>query len=341
MAVRFFHTDIGMSLAALSQLWVIYGLGSLVVIVVANIAERRRALRALAYLLLFVYNVLFVALFGLAPRDADSTSLAVACMVGAIGTILIFPAIRQRLALLFPKPDPLTGNGGFDPNSLVHAVALILAVQYIGQNLLIYMLAGGLAGLAQAESNHAPTLSELLQNIAIFTGIAVLGIGFLIRRNLVAVLRRLGFRAPTLTEIGIGVGMAFALLAAAFFIQVIWVQLVPQDVFDSQTQVSRAQTETIQSMFLAFVLAFSAAFGEEMLFRGALQPIFGLWPTAIFFALSHIQYTFTPATLVIVVVGIGLGWLRQRFNTTTSMVAHFVYDFLPLFLLLVSRLPTS
>jgi membrane protease YdiL (CAAX protease family) len=35
------------------------------------------------------------------------------------------------------------------------------------------------------------------------------------------------------------------------------------------------------------VVVTTAAFGEEMLFRGGLQPVIGLWPAAILFGLSH------------------------------------------------------
>jgi membrane protease YdiL (CAAX protease family) len=36
------------------------------------------------------------------------------------------------------------------------------------------------------------------------------------------------------------------------------------------------------------VLALASAVGEELLFRGALTPIIGLWPQAVVFALLHI-----------------------------------------------------
>jgi membrane protease YdiL (CAAX protease family) len=35
------------------------------------------------------------------------------------------------------------------------------------------------------------------------------------------------------------------------------------------------------------VLAVTSAVGEELLFRGALQPLIGFWPTAILFGLLH------------------------------------------------------
>ena len=85
----------------------------------------------------------------------------------------------------------------------------------------------------------------------------------------------------------------------------------------------------VNSLAFAFALAVSAAVSEEILFRGALQPVFGLPLTAVFFTLFHNQYTLTPAALIIFVVGLALGYLRQRYNTSVAIVTHFVYNFLP------------
>jgi hypothetical protein len=81
---------------------------------------------------------------------------------------------------------------------------------------------------------------------------------------------------------------------------------------------------------LAFLLSVMAAVSEEIIFRGALQPVSGLPLASAFFALSHIQYALTPATLIVFVVGLGLGWLRLRRNTTSAIMAHFVYNFVQL-----------
>jgi len=42
-----------------------------------------------------------------------------------------------------------------------------------------------------------------------------------------------------------------------------------------------------QSTMTIAVLAVTSAVGEELLFRGALQPLVGFWPTAILFGLLH------------------------------------------------------
>ena len=91
-----------------------------------------------------------------------------------------------------------------------------------------------------------------------------------------------------------------------------------------------ALAESVDTLGLAFLLAATAAVGEEIAFRGALQPVFGFWPTAILFALTHMQYTLTPAALIIFGVAIVFGWIRQRFSTTMAIFTHFFYNFIPL-----------
>ena len=75
------------------------------------------------------------------------------------------------------------------------------------------------------------------------------------------------------------------------------------------------------------VLAFGLFTGvaEEVLYRGALQPAFGLWLTSIIFALSHVQYL-NPALLLIFLLALALGWIRNRWGTTTAALVHAAYN---------------
>ncbi len=170
-----------------------------------------------------------------------------------------------------------------------------------------------------------------------FVGFALIGVGIGLRRRLTDTLRRLGLRAPTIKELAAAVGVAFLMYCAQFGLGAIWFTLTSPDAFRQQTQVSEALSSGITTLSTAFLLSVTAAIGEEIAFRGALQPIFGLWPTTLFFALVHIQYTLTPATLIIVVVGFGLGWLRKRYNTTASIVAHFLYNFVTAAIVVYAR----
>jgi len=79
---------------------------------------------------------------------------------------------------------------------------------------------------------------------------------------------------------------------------------------------------------LAFLVATTAAVGEEIFFRGAVQPIFGIIPTSIFFALIHTQVLLSPGIVGIFLISLAFGWLRKKYSTTAAIIAHFIYNFL-------------
>lgn len=91
------------------------------------------------------------------------------------------------------------------------------------------------------------------------------------------------------------------------------------------------------SWFELALVSIAAGVGEEVLFRGALQPLaihwLSFWPgfigVAIVFGLAHAMTKtyFVLAT----VIGIYFGWLAMcNNNLVTPIVAHAVYDFLAL-----------
>jgi hypothetical protein len=308
------------------------------VVLLANRAERHVELRGLLNVTLLILNGLFAAGFGFAPEGTPLVALLAFGFAGA-ATLLLFGPIRARLAPLFParrvidQGQDVGQTVGFDPASPLQMTALILCLYLVGDTLLSFALAGGMSGLVQeygtsgGDANGLVSPATLVTQMCLFLIFAILGTGLGTRRSLPETLARLGLRAPTLHELAAGVGVAFALLCAEFAIAIIWESLVPESVLQNQTQFSGLIISSISTLTMAFLLSFTSAVGEEIAFRGALQPIFGLWPTAIIFALTHIQYTLTPAVLIILLVGLGLGWLRQRYNTTAAITAHFLYNF--------------
>lgn len=87
----------------------------------------------------------------------------------------------------------------------------------------------------------------------------------------------------------------------------------------------------------AFFLSICAGVGEEILFRGAIQPILGIWLTAIIFVGSH-HYLYrekltkknTVPFFVMVgfLLGLGvfLGWVAEAFSLWHAIAIHFTYD---------------
>jgi membrane protease YdiL (CAAX protease family) len=149
-------------------------------------------------------------------------------------------------------------------------------------------------------------------------------------RNFRQTLKRLGLELPTGQGLLAAFGITIGLFIFVAIISSVWMAVVPEDVYKQQTQASDALSNSVTSIGLAFLLAATAAVGEEIAFRGALQPVLGFWPTAIIFSMTHIQYTLTPAWLIIFGVALAFGWIRMRYSTTVSMLTHFLYNFIPL-----------
>jgi len=218
---------------------------------------------------------------------------------------------------------------GFNPVSTVHTVAMILCVYFLGVQMIGFALGGGMAGIAKVYESGL-TAWELVANAVPFVLLAVLGVGLGVRRTWRQTLQRLGLVWPTGRAVLVTLAVVFGLFLYVALVTGLWMALVSEETYQEQTEASDALSESVTTIGLAFVLATTAAVGEEIAYRGALQPVFGLWPTAIVFALTHAQYTLTPAWLIILGVAVVFGWLRQQYGTAAAMLAHFVYNFVPL-----------
>jgi membrane protease YdiL (CAAX protease family) len=85
------------------------------------------------------------------------------------------------------------------------------------------------------------------------------------------------------------------------------------------------------------LISVAAGLGEEMLFRGVLQPVFARWlgPALGLFLASVLFGLLHPITLTYVVlaalVGVYLGWLYELSgNLLVVIVTHALYDFVML-----------
>ncbi|MCH8905128.1 MAG: CPBP family intramembrane metalloprotease [Bacteroidetes bacterium] len=74
-----------------------------------------------------------------------------------------------------------------------------------------------------------------------------------------------------------------------------------------------------------------AGIGEEILFRAAIQPHFGIWPTAIVFILLHgyinpFRLSLSIYGVLLIIVSAGLGYLYAYFGLVCAITAHFMID---------------
>lgn len=307
-------------------------------------ARNERTLKLLAYGLLFLlyaglfmFGLLFVGLGLAATADPGLGSIvdlsalgfepsrlpllgASFAVLSLLGMVLLSRPARRLASRLTP----------IDPSHPVHAVALSLTALILVNlastvavgldNLADMLQAGAEAG---AAANPAPAL--WVQNIT-FLLMGLIGVGWLARRRLKAALLRLGIVAPTLKQALAGFGFGVLLVPVVLVAEIVASKMG----FGTNADVERLTEQLVGPLTLSIpgilTLGLAAALGEETVFRGALQPRFGLVFTALLFALLHSQYGFSFSTIAVFVVGLVLGVLRLRANTTTAMITHAVYN---------------
>lgn len=235
---------------------------------------------------------------------------------GILAAALASKPVRERAARLIP----------IDPDSPVHSLALVLAVILLGTQLASVLFTDVLA-----TDQALPPLSigDLTAQEAPFLVIAVAGVGLWMRRGLRESAQRLGVVRPAWWHMV----LAFA-SAGVFFAIAQGSESLSQAVTPSLAQQVQKTSDHLFGGLSGLgpvgiaALAFIPGVCEEVLFRGALQPRFGLLLTAVLFAAIHTEYGFSFDVLAILVIAIGLGLIRQYTNTTTSGTCHIAYNVL-------------
>lgn len=244
---------------------------------------------------------------------------------------MVLPALVGLLLMLKPVRRFVARFTQLDPEHPVHTIALALTMMpLIMLALALGMGLGNLAGqLAQqtAETGAPPvTLLALWMQTLMFIILALIGVGWLSRRSFGAALTRLGIVRPTLRQVLIGVGVAVLLVPAVALLENL-LNMVGLGVGQDVEQLTQELTGPLfSSPWGILSIGLAAALGEEPIFRGAMQPRFGIVITALVFALVHSQYGISAATVIVFGLGLVLGWVRARNNTTTSIITHAVYN---------------
>ena len=250
-------------------------------------------------------------------------TVVIAVMLGLASVLVIRgPALRVSLKRFF--------GAGYDPNSIVHLTALVMILALISVTISNFALSGGISGLAEEIQTDESAIPSLILTQTIWMLSALLGVGLLIRRTPKQAAARLGLRFPRPEDFNWGLGYGLLCYIGVIGFVAIWVLLTSPELFAEQTAASQQLAGVFSSVPQVFVLSLLIGIGEEIFFRGAIQPVFGIGFTSVFFALLHTQYTLTPATLALFGVSLVLGWLRQRHSTSAAIIAHFIYNFVQL-----------
>ncbi len=305
----------------------------LVIVLIAQWSDRDRVVRWLVYGLILLFDAL-IALGGLLAmligrsREIQRLLLsqfpqAASLRWGVFGLVVIqttvlaplflLPFVRRGLARVIP----------IDPESGIHATALTLAVLVTGLNLAQVPLIGGLSALAESTAQVA--LLDLLISSLPIGLFALVGVGFLIRRTPRETWQRLGLRRITWRQTGLVAGLTVLIVVFYYGVDWVWRILAPES-YDMVNALSEVLYSGAMGIWQGILVSLVVGVTEELFFRGALQPRFGLLLTAVLFTVAHVQYGLTPATLEVFGGALALGWLRQRTHTTACILLHVLYN---------------
>jgi membrane protease YdiL (CAAX protease family) len=289
----------------------------------AHVGQRNRSLAVALYVVLGAVSILMtitgLVLSGLVSRLLVAPDRLVGSSdLGAAGFLFLGVGLGVGLPLLNTVRRLLARVMPFDPNSKPDMVGLSVLL-----GLTLYLIATYLTGTSVAAMSVG--ITELVSQSIAFVLIAFLGVGGFINRNLKSSVDRLGLRVPTGREVLIAIALvlvAFLIAAAASTLMRV---LQPELEREIEQQLAE-MTERINSLRGALILGISAGVGEETLFRGAIQPRYGIIFTSIVFSLVHVQYGFSVVVLGVFFVSIMLGLERKRMNTVTAIITHIVYN---------------
>lgn len=255
--------------------------------------------------------------------------VAAASAVGFLaGLLLFFRQPRRLLARRLPM----------DPDNHVHATALAaivgLTVILLGQLVAtgsqpVLLIMVKLDPKSFTDQTAVELLLGMLFGLAWSIPGTVVAAGYPVTRSLREALVRLGMVRPTLRQVLGGLVLAGLLVVAMGGLDhaVTWtwtaLGLPTTDVDAFEAMIKPAITP-----IGAVVVAVTAGVGEEMVVRGVLQPRLGiLLPNLFFTSLHALQYSW-DGLLSVFLIGMVLGVVRMRTNTSTACIVHGTYDFI-------------
>lgn len=255
-------------------------------------------------------------------------------LVVVLSLLVLWRPVRVLLARIMP----------IDPDNFVHKIALSILVLITLGSFVPLVAMGGTPPLLELVSSG--TVAELNSQVSEEMGLAVRPIdlvyqfvwtipatfvaaGWPIVRTFKAMLVRLAFVRPTLVQVvGATVGGVVLAAIAGFGldpgINWLWRQM------GWGTTNVEAFSQLMSQLLTpvgAVLIGVTAGIGEELAVRGLLQPRIGLIASNLVFTSLHAYQYGLDALLSVFIIGLVLGLIRARTNTSTSAIVHGVYNF--------------
>ena len=213
------------------------------------------------------------------------------------------------------------------PTRTERLTARVAAIALLAFPALALMRPEMLETLAAQDSPLVTPQGLVAQMFGLIT-LGLAGVGLFLKRDWRQSRERLGLTAMTAQHwVWAAVGLA---AVAGLNAGMEWIELHQFPALAVEDAKATQMIAAHLSLSATIVLGISAGVGEEITVRGALQPRLGLVLSSLLFASGHVQYTWF-GVLTVGLLGVSLGLLRQKTNTTTAMVVHGLYDILAAF----------
>lgn len=281
---------------------------------------------AFGNLIVFLYGAVFLLLarrggdallrfntLSISLADLNLSFLGITfTLIGGVAFLLMVPLVQRVLAFVLR----------IQPGDPVHTTALVYACYLVG---LAVVQTPFLRAFSRQDAGLSIPQTELWGQALALTLLAFVGVGFGVKRSPRETFQRLKLTWPGAREVRTAVVAALGLIVLQTVLGALWMRVAP----DSVEEINRLSKLLLGEFFNpwgALVLGLSAGISEELVFRGALQPRFGLLVTSGLFAMVHSQYLFSFALVIVFLLGLVLGIVRNRVNTTASILTHALYN---------------
>lgn len=188
-------------------------------------------------------------------------------------------------------------------------------------------------GLFNFPFTRKAVLSFMLGAAGIFILVAWLIIVVFGRQSFFSVFEQ-GMKTPAQLFFGLSLGIITSLSCGFILLKVMDLPALGHfRVFARKLLVS-VRLKWIDMILIAFL----AGFSEELLFRGAIQPLIGIWWTSLVFTLLHIGNNVKSLGgvifgLFVLVSSVVLGFIYEYVGLVAAMSYHFIFDIIIILML--------
>ncbi|UXM85249.1 CPBP family intramembrane glutamic endopeptidase [Methanococcus aeolicus] len=223
-------------------------------------------------------------------------------------------------------------------DDIVHRTVFPMSL-YIFINPIIYFTMNGNLAIFLNGALDAFNLINILGFQLLLFIFAFMGIGFGTRRSLKQCINRLGVGAPKILYIIFGLVGIFIINFLVWELPIYLTDLISPQIKNavvntlinqsySVDSAVQAMKEAIPSLYEVIIMVVVVGVSEELLFRGALQPRFGNLYTSLLFSVLHFQYLSILAFVNVFLISYLFGIIKNRTNTSTTILIHMIYDFI-------------